>query len=86
MNKYIANEKMPLLIPAAGFDAKLSMTEKNIEHTEAFMASGVKRILFAWICNSSRVSSTCFCKRGALPPCYRRSYTGNSICGETGFP
>ncbi len=42
MNKYIANEKMPLLIPAAGFDAKLSMTEKNIEHTEAFMASGVK--------------------------------------------
>lgn len=42
MQTFTVNRRMPLLIPSAGFDAKLNMTEKNIEHTEAFMASGVK--------------------------------------------
>lgn len=42
MQNYQANTRMPLLIPSAGFDAKLSMTEKNIEHTEAFIEAGVK--------------------------------------------
>ncbi|MFP1739787.1 hypothetical protein [Lonsdalea quercina] len=36
-----ASGKMPLEIDAAGFDNKLSMTDKNIEHTENFISKGV---------------------------------------------
>ncbi|MBP2168047.1 hypothetical protein J2125_001239 [Erwinia toletana] len=41
MQTNLVNDRMPLLIPSAGFDTKLSMTEKNIEHSESFIASGV---------------------------------------------
>lgn len=42
MHTYLVSQRMPLLIPAAGFDIKLNMSEKNIEHTEAFMDAGVR--------------------------------------------
>ncbi|WP_275556625.1 hypothetical protein [Mixta sp. Marseille-Q2659] len=42
MQNYLVNQRMPLLIPAAGFDAKLNMSERNVEHTEAFMRAGVR--------------------------------------------
>ncbi|AIU88335.1 hypothetical protein [Pectobacterium odoriferum] len=42
MNRSIANQVMPLNIPDAGFNAKLSVTEKNVEHTTAFLQKGVE--------------------------------------------
>ncbi len=42
MNSYTVKEKMPVLIPEADFNIKLNMTEKNVEHTQAFIESGVK--------------------------------------------
>ncbi|MCT8351520.1 hypothetical protein [Photorhabdus kayaii] len=42
MNDYKVKEKMPVLIPEADFDIKLNMTEKNVEHTQAFIERGVK--------------------------------------------
>ncbi|WNY87405.1 hypothetical protein [Leclercia adecarboxylata] len=42
MKTYLAKNKMPFEIPSASFDTKLNMTEKNIEHTEAFIRAGVK--------------------------------------------
>ncbi|MBE5213274.1 hypothetical protein IG611_01565 [Pectobacterium sp. A535-S3-A17] len=41
MTKLTANHLMPLNIPDAGFNAKLSVTEKNVEHTTAFLQKGV---------------------------------------------
>lgn len=42
MQHYLKHQKMPLLIPSAGFDAKLSITDKNVDHTQAFISAGVK--------------------------------------------
>ncbi|WP_167016890.1 hypothetical protein [Candidatus Pantoea multigeneris] len=42
MQPYLKHQKIPLLIPSAGFDAKLSITDKNVDHTQAFISSGVK--------------------------------------------
>ncbi|MHB0838771.1 hypothetical protein ACVZCY_14845 [Klebsiella grimontii] len=42
MNLNTIRKAMPYIIPEADFDRKLNMSEKNVTHTEGYIAKGVK--------------------------------------------